>query len=166
MKNIIFLYWAVIRYPSTLLHELAHAVMVLLTSGKLISFSTTPYSDEYGNITLGEVEFASRFKFLSIFVYFAPVLWWGVAVYLLIDMGLLYAGLNNGHLIIAVNLKYADWGISSMLSTYGIFMLFQAGCLSSADIKGAIKSMASVSGVLFCLLIVLSISYCIGKCQI
>jgi uncharacterized protein YaaW (UPF0174 family) len=67
-------------------------------------------------------------------------------------MGLLEWIVGKGHLIVAFNLAYKDWNMTTIFTAYGIAQLLRAGMLSRTDIEVAIKSLFSLSGAVGCLL--------------
>lgn len=149
--------WAVVFYPGTVLHEMAHAVTSKLLGGSVEGFSLTPTIKE-DRIVLGSVVVSHRFAGINIFSCLSPLVWWILAVLLLREMELLNFNIKNEHLVVVFNLAYKDWSWDSIVSAYGIAQLFWAGSLSKTDIISAARSLLSPSGVIV-LIVLMTVVY-------
>ena len=127
----------IFELPATILHELSHALVGLLTLCKVRGVSVLPRVIN-GELVLGSVQVVPLVRVSLFFVGLAPLLLITLAVYMIYNK------------VVVVN---------EVVSVVLYLYLFKAGIPSLHDVKVAFKSLFSTSGFL----LITAISFLIGS---
>lgn len=129
------------NFLATLMHEIAHALVAILTMSKILSISVTPqikFMDGYISIVYGSVRAIPRFLGLNVFVALAPFLLFIPLYYILNTADILDMGYKGGSFIFELDVyKFLKLPI---LEEYFIVQLFLGAFPSSTDYRVALRS--------------------------
>jgi type-F conjugative transfer system pilin assembly protein TrbC len=142
---------ALLYFPATVLHELAHyfgAVMV----GRVLSFSVIPriVGDR---IVLGSVVASPRLKSGYMLIAAAPLIWWVVLYQMLSMMNLVDIEDEVQYLNIAIN--YSGINLKNIWVLYAGWQLLKAGRLSVTDLKVFFHGLFSFSAVVAVIVLIM-----------
>ena len=135
-------------FCGTCLHEMAHYLAALIL-GKTEGFSVIPRI-EGARFILGSVRSRVRYKFLSLFIASAPVVWWVVLFLTLLYLHIIQV--RNGMPVISSGLvakKLKSVSFSDLFYLWIFMQLFWAGRLSVEDLRNVLRGILSVSGIFF-----------------
>lgn len=156
-----FLFFSLLKLPSTIIHELLHATPVLIFTitdtlfniiksifniprkavTQIVSFNLIP---DYKSGTLGSVGYINANPIQLIIINLAPLLAWPLVIYLLILLG--YINVN----IETMNIKVMPYSpsLKDPLLLLGTIQLFYAGILSRTDIKNVITAVFTLEFII------------------
>ncbi len=147
MMSIRLILKSIFFFHGTFLHELAHYVAALIL-GRAEGFSVWP-KIQGGHFVFGSVNSRTRYKVLSSFIAFAPLIWW--VVLLLILRYLRIIGTDAGPCSINFRLilkKVESLNLSKILFLWLFLQILWAGRPSLEDLKNFFKGLFSVSGII------------------
>jgi len=164
MNRLKFFFFAFIRLPSTILHELLHASAVFLFTlvdlvfnilksatpipqkniTKIVSFNLIP---DFKSGTLGSVGHINSSPYQSIIISLAPLLSWILLAYLLVYFN--YIDIDNYKISVSENSYFIDFSV--MISS--IYLVW-SGTLSRQDVTNAFKALFT-----FQVVFIIAISY-------
>ena len=148
-SRLVFL--SIFYFPATVLHESFHALAALVTGAKITRFSLFPKlvrneTDGRYLIVYGSVSSIPRIAFLQFFVAIAPVFLWGILYLFLSNYGFVSITLDEG--IASGEFDYERFFVlENWPLWYAAMQLFGGAFLSMQDIKVALMSFFSPSGV-------------------
>lgn len=135
------------EFPGTVIHEISHAVLAIITGGKIIKFTVFP-KFEKDRIILGSVEYSVKTKNFVPFVSTAPL--YLNTIILICIFKLLISDVENFHIF---NNFY------TFLLTYFSVVVISSSILSIQDLSSFFNSMFNYVFISFILIFVIIIKF-------
>lgn len=130
-------------FPGTYLHEIAHYLPALLFANG-VSMSVIP---SFKRGTAGEVSYSEpRFSAAKTIISLAPLLWWGVLLWMLAELHILIIEIDGLKLYALLQYNPTLSAAQYLLAGYTFMQLVWAGTLSRKDWENAIDGLVSLSG--------------------
>lgn len=165
MNKLKFFFFAFIRLPSTILHELLHALPIITFTitdtisniiksvlniplnpvTKIVSFNLVP---EFKSRTLGSIGYINSSPIQSIIINIMPITSWIIMIYGYYHLG--YINIDNELSLDLPSYTFIEHAVIIL----GTIYLSWAGTLSLIDIKNILKGLLSAQTIILVLVII------------